>query len=236
MSLGYLSAVLAALAFLLLGADIGASSIETWESAFSDQLFALRLPWLSQLMLAWTHLADNLTLLVVTLLVVFLPAPAKARRDKIALLCLSMGSSLALLFLKKWYARGRPGLESHPLAQEPLFSFPSGHSMLSICIYGFIAYLAVSDFERPTQRNLCLLAYFLLVGGVGFSRVYISVHYPTDVLGGFLVGWAILWLAIALHRGMSSPSVRPTQNCSIMTAARAQKAEKPKAPKAPQAE
>jgi undecaprenyl-diphosphatase len=98
------------------------------------------------------------------------------------------------LTLKAVFQRARPALA--PLVGAAGYSFPSGHSMNAMVFYSAIAYLAL---RYATQRPASLLVVVLsavVVLAVGFSRVYLGVHYPADVLAGYAVG--ACWLAAAL--------------------------------------
>jgi membrane-associated phospholipid phosphatase len=102
--------------------------------------------------------------------------------------------------------RVRPDLLP-PLEIEPGYSFPSGHSALSMVAYGIFALLVVhSSLARPVK---CVVITLLgaLVLLVGLSRVYLGVHYPSDVLGGWLSGAAIVLLFEALVWSRLAPTV-----------------------------
>jgi len=166
--------------------------------------------WLSQLMYPWrsptltwimqsiSWLGSNQALTLLTVFVVVAPWPARGWAQRGMFLLTALSASGLNLEMKKWFARSRPGFEFHPLAEEPLFSFPSGHSMLSTAIYGFLAYLIC--FNHRSWGSRPVLAACLLIGAIGLSRVYLAVHYPGDVLGGFAAGWLCLAVAMALHR------------------------------------
>jgi membrane-associated phospholipid phosphatase len=104
-------------------------------------------------------------------------------------------SSLALMIvLKNLFGRNRPDI---PLLQEAKgLSFPSGHALMSVTFYGLLIYIIWNTVKTPwlkwTISGLLLLLIFL----IGFSRIYLRVHYPSDVLAGFATGF--LWLVIAI--------------------------------------
>jgi undecaprenyl-diphosphatase len=113
------------------------------------------------------------------------------------MLAATISGVLLSIGLKAVYDRPRPDVVSH-LAHTYLSSFPSGHSMLSAVVY-----LTLASLLAVVMPNLKLRVYVLFVGillsiFVGVSRVYLGVHYPTDVLAGWLAGlvWSLVcWLA-----------------------------------------
>ncbi len=110
--------------------------------------------------------------------------------------------------LKDLFARARPDLRYYT---ESSFSFPSGHSasIAALCI--FLAYVAIHAKAHARAGRgwaLILIAGGALMGFVGFSRIYLGVHFPSDVLGGYTVGalWATIGIAVAKRLGKSAPS------------------------------
>jgi len=106
-----------------------------------------------------------------------------------ALLGSLIGATVLNYVLKLHYLRLRPVL--YFKIQESGYSFPSGHAMISMAVYGVFFYLlAKNDLKGPKTLYLFLGLFFPLI--IGFSRVYLGVHWPTDVLGGFIAG--LFWL------------------------------------------
>ncbi len=110
---------------------------------------------------------------------------------------LSVGSGYSAYWLTKWIGhRPRPaGLNLITL--PPSFSFPSGHAVIAICLYGFISYLIIKRVRSVWYKALTIAAFFLLVTAIGISRIYLGVHYPSDVIAGWYLGLLILTIAIA---------------------------------------
>ncbi|MEQ9764182.1 phosphatase PAP2 family protein [Streptococcus sp. ZJ151] len=99
-------------------------------------------------------------------------------------------AGLLIIGTKYLYGRQRPGIEHLVFANG--FSFPSGHSMGSMMIYGFILIIAHQRLKSTGLRVLTETLISLLIALIGLSRIYVGVHYPTDVLGGFILGFACL--------------------------------------------
>lgn len=102
------------------------------------------------------------------------------------------GAALLTLALKLHFHRQRPDLP-WALAQEHSFSFPSGHSVFAVVVYSVLVYLTMRQ-RRHTWRHLCIaLGATALMLGIGYSRIYLGVHYPSDVGAGYLVG--TIWVS-----------------------------------------
>jgi membrane-associated phospholipid phosphatase len=110
------------------------------------------------------------------------------------------GAALLNQLLKGLFARPRPTL-SDPLLLESGYSFPSGHAMGSLILYGVLAYFAVIALSNRGARAVVILAATLLVLLIGFSRMYLGVHYVSDVVAGYAAGG--VWLS-ALITGMET--------------------------------
>lgn len=110
------------------------------------------------------------------------------------LLLLSVaGAGLINMTLKSGFNRPRPDVFPWRAPYAGLSSFPSGHSMTAMVAYATLAYLVMRLERRQVLRVMTLFTAVLLVAAVGTSRVYLGVHYPSDVLAGFVAG--LVWAA-----------------------------------------
>lgn len=151
----------------------------------------------NQVMLLFTMLGDP-AVLVPLLLFVGGALWVRGRWiDAIGLALAGGGGGLLNQLLKEIFQRVRPSLFDGPFHLTS-YSFPSGHSMGAMMCYGMLAYIGINLLQRTLARVLLGLAASLLVLCIGASRVYFGVHYPTDVLGGFLAGAIWLVCVIAL--------------------------------------
>ena len=92
--------------------------------------------------------------------------------------------------------RARPHVISRLMHGAGWYSYPSGHAMLAPLVFGLGVLTWTAPWPSAAVRRVALCLAALLALGVGFSRVYLGVHYPTDVIGGLLLGtaWSCLWL------------------------------------------
>ena len=199
----FVTSLLALFAFLDIGEDMVDPGWPQVEEALRAYLPA-RTPLLTQLALACTWLGSSSTLLLMTLLGLVPRWSKRPGRDRLALLAVALGASGGNLLLKGWFQRARPGLDFNPLVEEPYFSFPSGHTMISLCLYGFLLYLMSRKLGSWGSRLLVCALGVVVVLAIGLSRVYLAAHFPGDVLGGFAAGWPCLCLAILIHYEVSS--------------------------------
>lgn len=153
---------------------------------------------------------------VLTLLVVFVAGYLLlARQPRIALVVCgaAVGGGVILSVVKEWVHRPRPQVVPH-LMQVHSASFPSGHSMLSATVYLTLAALLAQLSQGRARKIYLVAAASLLTLLIGLSRVYLGVHYPTDVLAGWSAGlaWAsLVWLFARrlTIRGKVPPTVWP---------------------------
>ena len=110
--------------------------------------------------------------------------------------------------IKPFFHRPRPDYAIEALAGQT-FSFPSGHAMAAIIGFGIVAFFRRGVEPKPARRHFIVAITCVIVLAVGFSRLYLGVHYFTDVLGGFLVGAVWLLLCIEGHSVASAVASRP---------------------------
>lgn len=155
--------------------------------------------WLAEAMRDITALGSFTVLGLVTFSVAgFLMLTRKRHAAGIVVLSITSGTLVSSL-LKWFFARPRPDLVPHATVVYTQ-SFPSGHAMLSAVVYLTLGALLARTQAEPTVKAYLLLLAIALTLTVGISRVYLGVHWPTDVLGGWAVGacWALLWWVITI--------------------------------------
>lgn len=108
-----------------------------------------------------------------------------------------VGVTLVNQVIKHIIRRPRPNVLR--LVEESGYSFPSGHSMVSMAFYGIIIYLVYKNVSNKYLKWILIILLSLLILSIGFSRIYVGVHYFTDVAGGFLLGLAYLIIYINIY-------------------------------------
>ncbi len=111
------------------------------------------------------------------------------RSQATVLIIAAAGATALNILLKHLFGRSRPMLWER-VVDVGQYSFPSGHAMISMVTYGMIGYLLSTEF--PQWRGRILSLTMALVMGIGLSRLYLGVHWPTDIMAGYAAG--IVWL------------------------------------------
>jgi membrane-associated phospholipid phosphatase len=165
------------------------------DGPFRDWVIGHRSGFWTEVMVAASRFGSTPSLIVIVLVTGGLLA-WKGRRADALLVVIGSAGALALgPVLKAIVERPRPALSDHVVFVNS-WSYPSGHSLNSMAVLGLLTVLAVRERPGAVRRTaLAALGGFLVVV-VGFSRVYLGVHWPSDVLAGWLIG--VLWLTICL--------------------------------------
>jgi undecaprenyl-diphosphatase len=156
-----------------------------------------------------TALGGVTVLTLVTLAVCGFLALVRHFRSLLLVLGSTVGGAVLNSTLKALFARPRPVVVPH-LAEAYAPSFPSGHAMLSAIVYLTLGALLAQLTERRWLKAYVLGVAVLLSFLVGLSRVFLGVHYLTDVLGGWMAGlaWALFTALVARAAKRRSPALR----------------------------
>jgi undecaprenyl-diphosphatase len=213
--------VLAAVAACCLGFGMLADEVVERETQGFDETVVLALrrtddphipigpKWLLASARDVTSLGSGTVLTLITLAVCGFLVLIRRYRSLLLVAGSTLGGAVVNSLLKHSFARPRPSVVPH-LAEAFAPSFPSGHAMLSAIVYLTLGALASQLTERRRLKAYVLAMAVLLSFLVGLTRVYLGVHYLTDVAGGWMVGLAWALLAALLVRGAkrSSPALR----------------------------
>jgi undecaprenyl-diphosphatase len=153
--------------------------------------------WLHEIVRDITSLGGGAVITLTTLSVVGFLVLHRRYRSLVLLLIATVGGVAMETALKNLVGRGRPTVVPHLMTAYSL-SFPSGHSMMSVVVYLTLAAILVPLLKNRLARIYIVAAALFVSMLIGVSRVYLGVHYPSDVLGGWLLGlaWATLcWMA-----------------------------------------
>jgi membrane-associated phospholipid phosphatase len=150
----------------------------------------------------WTEFFEAITFLgnvpvlaVVTFVGAFVLSRKRRTADLQLLLLAAIGAEVLTVGLKLGFERERPFF-ADPLATESTYSFPSGHASVSLAVYGTLGFIAARHLSNRRAQIASLIGAAVLVLLIGFSRLYLGVHFLTDVIAGFSIG--IAWVALCM--------------------------------------
>ncbi len=174
-------------------------AIDHWPFAF-DRAIILGVrawggpSWLPRVATDVTALGGGIVLTIVVAIVAGLLLVQRLWLTALAIVAASVSGNVIVELVKLHVARPRPDIVTH-LVTVTHMSFPSGHSANSAIVYLTLAGLASQVTQDRATRRYLLAVAILLVGAIGCSRVYLGVHWPSDVLAGWSFGtlWALAW-------------------------------------------
>ena len=150
-------------------------------------------PNLDHLMLFLTNLGNPITVVIVAGITVLLLWWRSYREEAKVFILACLGGLILNTGLKLFFSKPRPELWESLIAEKS-FSFPSGHALGSMVLYGFIAYELATHYPHLSKVIYSLTV--ILIVAIGISRPYLGVHWPTDIIAGYGVGF--LWLMICI--------------------------------------
>ena len=203
-----LVAALALIPFLWLAREVTRGDALRLDTPIRNAVHARSSPALTAMMRGASLLGSEAGLVPLGVIVVWRLVAAKRRRAAVVFAVAALGAEALDQIMKLLFNRPRPE-PFFGLASPITHSFPSGHAMVSCCFFGVLAaILAARGAPRApsrARRISIFAAAALLVALMGFSRVYLGYHYPTDVLAGYAA--AVVWLTVVRT---AYPFLRPT--------------------------
>lgn len=184
-------------AFIELTDFIGTEGVKDFDDSIFDFFISRRTPFLTDYFTFVTNLGDVQGYLIVTALAGLVSfIYFKKWKFIVQIVFVIAISSLSNLVLKRFINRARPELE-HMVTVESL-SYPSGHAMAAMAFYGFVTYLFYKLKIRKAIKYPIMFLLIFLILSIGMSRIYLGVHFPTDIIGGFTAGaiWVIFCIVL----------------------------------------
>ncbi|WP_340066571.1 phosphatase PAP2 family protein [Ascidiimonas aurantiaca] len=183
--------------FVELTSDVKAELMGDFDKSVTDSFVALRSPELTRYFTFVTDVGDVngylVMLFITTALIYYTFKKWKYVFQVILVLFLA---TISNVILKRVFNRARPEIEH--LVSVKTLSYPSGHAMSSMAFYGFLIYLVYKLKIPLIAKTLTIFVLSLLIISIGTSRIYLGVHFPSDILGGWIAGaiWVFFCILI----------------------------------------
>lgn len=179
--------------FILLSTLIQTGTIENFDSCIYKFIENIRTDKLTSILKFFTKIGDVQSLFFISSITVLIMLVFDKKKIAISVALNIIISSISYVVLKNIFQRPRPEIAER-LIEENGFSFPSGHSTNNMAFYALAIYLVYENVKNKKIRDIICLILGIIPIIIGFSRMYLRVHYPSDVLGGFCLGIMVVIL------------------------------------------
>jgi undecaprenyl-diphosphatase len=188
MGIGLLAAAIVMVLFAVLASEVLEGETQHFDDAVRMTVYGVASPRATTVLHAITQLGSPLFLLPMTLVASLIFLRRRRIRGAILLTATMVGVSLLNWILKSVFQRPRP-LPFFGLTVPASYSFPSGHSLAAFCFYGALAALVTARLRSTFWSALVWAGAVVIIAAVGFSRLYLGLHYPSDIIGGYATGF-----------------------------------------------
>jgi undecaprenyl-diphosphatase len=166
------------------------------DAAVGNPVHVTRAPVLTAFFYLCTLMANTGTIVFITTVAVVVLALRRRFAEAILVLVVVAGGQALGTLVKSFVVRQRPPATQALIPLPGSYAFPSGHALAAVLLYGVLAFLLAREADTRRARIAVIAGALLLIGLVGLSRVYLGVHWPTDVLAAWIFGGA--WLALCI--------------------------------------
>lgn len=179
--------------FVELTEELADNELGAFDSRVSDFVISFRQDWLTSFLIFITTVGTRSGYLIITfLLTLYFFLRHRSWKFIVQTVVVLLLASLSNVALKEVINRARPTVEH--LVTVYTLSYPSGHAMSAMGFYGFLVFLTMR-YEMATWLRIALVFFLsFMIFSIGISRIYLGVHYPSDVLAGFIGG--LIWVAL----------------------------------------
>lgn len=198
----YLSILIAAIVFgialkgfIELTDGLRENRLPPYDNAVTDFVISFRSPGLTEFFQLITEMGDRIVYIAITIILgLFFWFRFRNRKFVFQIVLVLILSSLSNVMLKQALNRSRPVMDH--LVEVNTLSYPSGHAMSAMAFYGFLIYLCVRYKMKRWLRVFFVTVLVMIVLSVGLSRIYLGVHYPSDVAAGLIGG--LIWVTFSV--------------------------------------
>lgn len=197
---GVISSLVMAVLFFKIFQEILEQDTLYLDREIANFIYVWRTPWLTQVMILITNLGAEYMIAIAIIIVIFF-VWKKHKREALTFTIILIMGAIINLSLKQLIHRPRPVIA--PLIVESSSSFPSGHAMNAAVFYLSVSFYFYHFTRKKKLSSAVTVVSIILILLIGFSRIYLGVHYPSDVVAGYVVGTWWLVLAILISKSVS---------------------------------
>ncbi|MGV2942041.1 phosphatase PAP2 family protein [Mesobacillus sp. LC4] len=183
------------LCFIMMSYLVQADHLVNFDKTVIDMVQGLEAGVLTAAMKFFTYIGSTRLIIILTIpIFLFLFFVLRLRGEILIFLAVVYITPILNRLLKLYFLRARP--DFHRLIEIGGYSFPSGHAMNAFSFYSILAFLLWRHVPTRPGRIVVILFSSLMIFAIGISRIYLGVHYPSDIIGGFLASG--LWVAAVI--------------------------------------
>lgn len=181
--------------FVLLARTYESVFVENVDIQIIKTIQGLEHPKLTSIMKSFSFIGDTLQVIIISIILLVILYKFFHKRSELILFSIVLiGSTAFNVILKSIFQRERPSF--FRMVIEENFSFPSGHSMAALSLYGIISYLLWRHIPKQSGRIALITISTIFILVIGTSRIYLGVHYPSDIIGAYLFSGFWLFFTI----------------------------------------
>ena len=178
------------LIFILITVLMLTGNISIFDDIIYNALFSIRNNFFDTFFKTITKLGNTITIIILVIILIL----TLKKEDKYLIGINVVTTVLTNQILKHIIRRERP--PHLRLIKEGGFSYPSGHAMISIALYGMLIYIVNKNIKNKYLKITLTIILSLIILGIGLSRIYVGVHYPSDILSGYILSLVIIILVV----------------------------------------
>lgn len=181
--------------FIELTDTLKTDTLASYDTAITEYVLSFRGPMLTKYFVFVTDIGDvNGYLIVLALFAIISWLVLKRWKYVLQATIVLALATVSNMALKRFIDRARPGIEH--LVSVKTLSYPSGHAMSAMAFFGFLIYLISKLNIHRVLKYFLIFIFGLLILSIGISRIYLGVHFPSDIAGGFIAGF--IWVVFCV--------------------------------------
>ncbi|OLS40930.1 phosphatase PAP2 family protein [Bacillus sp. MRMR6] len=191
----FILSVLCLVAFVLLANIYDSDFVKYFDIQTIKSIQGLEQPILTTIMKFFSYIGDTIQVIIISIIILVILYKVFHQRVELILFTIVLvGSTTLNVLLKTFFQRERPIF--YQMVIEESFSFPSGHSMAALSLYGIISFLLWRHIPKQSGRIVLITVSAIFILVIGISRIYLGVHYPSDIVGAYLISG--FWLMFTI--------------------------------------